>query len=202
MSLQTTVSILSGAIVIVTGLVTGVAWMSGYLDRELGGRIQAAVDKKFPGHPISVTDLEGAVVAFDLSNGCPDGWDPFEDAHGLFVVGAGESAHLKFRQLGGTEEFMLVHDEIPAHQHPIVATNADGTNINLLGWGMRMEIGDGIKASPDRRRIPVRGVPPKQDGTGRPRAGMLFAGPGDHQVKPHENMPPYIALHYCRKQSS
>ncbi|MBZ9673971.1 DUF3352 domain-containing protein [Mesorhizobium sp. ES1-3] len=61
----------------------------------------------------------GAIMAFDLSDTCPDGWAPFNDVSGRFIVGSGKGTDLTehvFRNIGGREEQSLTVDQLPPQQ--------------------------------------------------------------------------------------
>ncbi len=49
---------------------------------------------------------KGAVVAFDLPEGCPrQGWEPLNDASGKFIIGVSSSK--RYRESGGSESYSL-----------------------------------------------------------------------------------------------
>lgn len=80
----------------------------------------------------------GAVVAFDLPDGCPDGWLPFEPGVSRVIVGAsggqvtegpttkdGVRLHARhYRDDGGEEAHFLTLAEIPPHKHGITFRDA------------------------------------------------------------------------------
>lgn len=117
----------------------------------------------------------GAVIAFDRPNGCPRGWSEFEDARGRTVLGANaERTHgytaRKFREIGGEEDVALTVEEMPNHKHSIQTPYIHGPG-TVFG---------AVK--------------------GKPRApyfqGQTLLSDGG---QPHNNMPPYIALYFCKK---
>jgi hypothetical protein len=132
----------------------------------------------------------GAVVAFDLPNGCPDGWTMFDRAISRVIVGsvAGRSAGepirdrtgkvltaRPYRDEGGEETHSLTVEEMPPHRHqtPLVAapdqvTFGVGTSARGIG-GLNIQVNTGALTSD--------------------------AGGG----KSHNIMPPFVALFYCRK---
>ena len=52
----------------------------------------------------------GAVMAFNLSS-CPDGWSPFTEANGRFIMGSQGN----LREKGGNSEINLRIDQLPPH---------------------------------------------------------------------------------------
>ena len=140
--------------------------------------------------------LKGAVVAFDRKKAqpCPDGWQPFEQAGGRFVVGAGfnknasKSASPLFHYpsiqddatngAGGEERVTLSEAQIPAHQHSVYHHA-------------------GYHAS--------QGTPPPSGAVQGALAGdtYTYVWPGVTSKtgggKPFEVLPPFVALYYCIK---
>jgi hypothetical protein len=124
---------------------------------------------------------KGAVAAFDLSDGCPEeyGWKPFEAAAGRFILGAGEGKNLKeraIREIGGFEETQLTVTELPSHVHDFIGTAV--TKGGNGGTGRVLAVGDGVS-----------------HGTFTPEGTISAKGEG----KAFSNVPPYIALIYCKK---
>lgn len=113
----------------------------------------------------------GAVVAFELSQ-CPSGWTDFELAKGRFVVGVGQGNNLTERTLlenGGTESHTLTVSELPPHRHP--------GNVSYSGAS--------AENFQTNSNYPLASWESQSGETG----GGL----------PHNNMPPFVALRYCRK---
>ena len=149
----------------------------------------------------------GAVAAFDLE-ACPTGWSPFAHAWGRFIVGAVSTADLgkipgDFRQddgganlvertfglPGGEQAHILLPNEIPEHRHFLAAdVGEDGRN-NVLTQSNTIKITDGAAVGHDPWYI-LRGT--SEVAT----LGLSSAFGGSEA---HNNMPPYVALHYCRK---
>ena len=133
----------------------------------------------------------GAVVAFDQSEGCPKGWAPFDDSRGRFIIGASKSGeigkdengealtHREFRKSGGTEEHTLSDQQIPPHKH----------QIDTFKWGFDIN----GNTHPERR-IDVDDGPAYKG-----IEGKLTTTSSKGSGKPHNNMPPYIALYYCKR---
>lgn len=114
------------------------------------------------------------VVAFDAPGNCPEGWVEFEDAAGRAIIGSGKGKDLTerdYRAKGGEEQHQLTIEEIPAHTHQVIQMVADN-NI------------DGVDSytthSSEHHNEPRKSEPA-----------------GGNQS--HNNMPPFIALKYCKK---
>lgn len=166
--------------------------------------------------------VEGAVVAFPFECREDLGWKPYFPAAGRFVVGAGrhheedgEPKNLDavgepltiyagpsdlsavtlqrpraandagdFR-IGGVETHTLTVDEMPAHSHPGSRIATGGPvieNANRGGVSFRVDVGQ----AGDRILSPVSDIVP------------VIESQGGGQ--PHNNMPPYIALYFCKKE--
>lgn len=112
----------------------------------------------------------GAVMAFDLAS-CPDGWSLFASTSGRTIIGA--SAEFPLNQIGGEQTHTLTEAEMPKHRH---------------GLG--------------RETVQRGTLDPPQDvggGTPLPMPGWgLTSFVGENA--PHNNMQPYVALLYCKKQ--
>jgi hypothetical protein len=125
----------------------------------------------------------GAIVAFDATTGCPNGWSPFERAGGRTLIGAGlhtnldQSGHAlstyKVGDIGGEERHTLTLEEMPGHTHQLYKTD------NGRGQGLYPD--NHVMGESPRIEIP-----------------SSAAGGG----KAHNTMPPFIALAYCVKNDS
>lgn len=121
----------------------------------------------------------GMIAAFDL-NECPVDWDPYSEAVGRVLVGAGSVAGLTVRRVGaegGAETVTLNVEQLPRHQHQTVETG-DPTN-SKFGIGIAMHSRTGVNWT---------------DQFGASLTG--FAGDG----KPHENMPPFRVVTFCKRR--
>lgn len=117
----------------------------------------------------------GAVMAFDRSR-CPDGWSTYDALAGRTIVGAGRGIGLTPRRVGdrgGEEQVTLSLSQMPQHRHanPTAGSNQVIQEVN----GLALE--------------------------GRGSYGPQHARPTETagQSQPHQNMPPFLALTYCRK---
>ena len=154
----------------------------------------------------------GAVVAYDLPQ-CPNGWVPFEAATARFIVGAGSDfdealstdengnslSVKRYNEAGGTQSHSLTLAELPSHNHSI-----------STGYRLDGEWHDGLEGFPRKRNggvsDPATGIDPdfmdanenivRDGGHGAQEQVISFEGGG----QPHNNMPPYIALYFCKKR--
>lgn len=156
---------------------------------------------------------KGAVIAFDRSEdrgggeiggACPVGWALFKPAGGRFIIGAGSHPNFdgngeplddyrayadnQIDATGGFEQVTLHRDQMPSHDHPAAQVGllpASGPRLRVSDVGtagsITMPYGFGfssdVKESATDRVVDHRGG-----------------------GKPHENMPPYIALYFCKKE--
>src|SRR4051812_38368193 len=126
----------------------------------------------------------------DWHRHCPDGWSPFDEARGRIIIGAGVPSNSEFKdwrrigssdpiqlttrkpfESGGEENHIITVSEMPAHNHrvyPHAGFPDPGSQVSGAHGG---------------------------DETTRVRYGETnFMGDG----KPHNTMPPFIALYYCK----
>lgn len=154
--------------------------------RELAARAAAAANRTLvaddlPGLITANAIPTGAVVAFATECPAEFGWTEYEPARGRFLVATGKhsDANGTTRTFvagagdnDGTYETTLTVDQMPAHRHGV------------------------------ERQGPTRGIeglpPLGSDGavlSAIEREQTLATGKGE----PHNNVPPYIALHFCEK---
>lgn len=139
-----------------------------------------------PPAPVTPSIPAGVVAAFDLQAGCPAGWAPYTRANGRTIVGAinsgtGEAPNFKhevrdkrlyhYNERHGQERVTLSVNEMPAHNHDIRRKGSDTAIINP-GFGSSLGVTGTI---------------------GPTETGEKGGGAS------HNNMPPYVALYYCRK---
>jgi hypothetical protein len=156
-----------------------VALINGLIDiAKVNERIDTIVsDPRFRAEVISRVLPNGAVVAFDKSEGCPSGWSSFLAAGGRTIIGAGPNSNLdengrqlSVRQLGasgGEEKHKLSLDEMPPHNH-----------------------GGGLVGTSDHG-----GLDNSARGVANNEKPLELEGKG----LAHNIMPPFIALYYCKK---
>lgn len=138
---------------------------------------------------------EGAVIAFDRSSGCPDGWSEFSDAAGRTIVGYGkgqydannsELTQRKYREDGGTEAEILTADQLAPHGHEILY---QGANIVTLDDTPFLNAGTNRYLFKPETYV---------GGKGNIRS-VFTAMPKGTAAVPVNNMPPYLVLYLCRK---
>ena len=150
---------------------------------------------------------QGAIAAFDRDDldekKCPKGWKPFLESRGRVIVGAGNPdgapgklgfgedkeplTNRAFRKHGGSERHKLGPHELPPHRHFVIGP--DKPNKSITEWGF-----DNHGNNHDLRILAEDGNPHHG------KTGKLIAKPKDEEASSHNNMPPYIALWYCKKQ--
>jgi hypothetical protein len=129
----------------------------------------------------------GAIVAFKSSESdpCPGrDWEIFEEGKGRFLLGAGHQRGSELTQrilgdVGGEEEHTLSESEIPSHDHGMQFSLGEGGD-HQLHWANHPSVGNKVAS-------PSPGTPPNTPDTS--------VGEG----RPHNNMPPFISLYFCRK---
>lgn len=117
----------------------------------------------------------GLVAAFDLPKDCPTGWNPFDEAAGRTIIGVGKGRDLnerRYREEGGKETHLLTEEELPSHSHDVIQMIGDNNVDGVDSCCVR---------SGDHHNQPRR-------------SGVTGGG------KAHENMPPFLALRFCKKQ--
>lgn len=139
--------------------------------------------------------LEDAVIAFHKSKedngGCPLGWRVFEPVASRFIVGAGPTSskgargepltsYVSYRDnsieaTGGAETHVLSIAEMPGHSHELEDAYFD-------------------RDREGRPFVELAGGSEKFDVPGRMISTNVVGG-----GQPHNNMPPYIALYFCKK---
>lgn len=165
------------------------------LSADLGAALTRLEALESTAHSIPEIRLipKGAVLAFDTPDVCPEGWSPFKEGQSRAIIGAGSGAgfttgmavdegrnpltEYKYRQHGGRELVTLTKEQMPYHSHSF-----SGTSVNSGGWG-----GQGV------RPVAVGGT--QLSGRFTPEGQISPAGGN----LAHPNMPPYIALYFCKK---
>lgn len=135
------------------------------------GPVGPAGKKGDPGDPAFVP--AGVVVAFDSPNGCPRGWKEFEAARGRTILGANAS-----RTHGYTAR---PFGNVGGEEEHLLTINEMPSHDHGGIWG-----GDGKKAGMNNSYA--------YHAQGYVRISSEGGG------QPHNNMPPYIALYFCKKE--
>lgn len=148
---------------------------------ELEGEINTIKLARSPEIPSS------AVVAFDLKNGCPDGWSNYLPAKDRFVLGQGTH---NVGKVAGEKEIILTSDQLPGHSHEIkkhnhsISYTPDATGVFTASGilGLSGEI------SSRKSDMKTGGDPLKVEDKKK-------------SVEKIDLMPPYVVLRYCIKTS-
>ncbi len=136
----------------------------------------------------------GSILLVDDGRGCPAGWtdvalaepEVFAGRTPLAVGFAEERVFRGYRQVGGSEAVALTEGELPAHAHALPL----GFEARRDGSGTRSgsSLGSGFASGSSLGdQVAVRTL------AGREQTGRAGAG------APHDNMPPFVALFWCRK---
>lgn len=115
---------------------------------------------------------DGAVIAFPRPCQEIDGWKDYEAGAGKFLLGVGQGIAL--RDQGGETAHRLTIEEMPKHNH------------GPGGYLVKADGHDTVHEKTDATRGEIN-----------IRHGVKLQAAGSGQ--PHNNMPPYIALHFCQK---
>lgn len=159
-------------------------------------------------------EMKGAVIAFDRSEdrggavaggACPIGWTLFRQAGGRVIIGAGAhdntdktgqplSDYRAFSDdeddaTGGEEIHKLTNEEMPKHSHfEFTNQSSAGRDGDVVSYGMFR--------TPDTKGIHAGFAGRENNG------GFAPAVEKDRGSNiAHNNMQPYIALYYCKKES-
>jgi len=137
---------------------------------------------------------EGAVIAVDSREKCPDPWVEFTALSGRFILGQGEGKTVNDR--GGNSNITLLQNQLPPHEHPIDAVLTEeafgsrrGWTDNSGGWWPgRVWIRPSDQTDlgvqePDRSLKATRKTSIQSGETGRPI----------------DVMPPYYVLRFCTR---
>jgi hypothetical protein len=130
-----------------------------------------------------------AVLLVDRAQGCPAGWvDLAVTEASVFAgrvpvaVGFSEEREQRvYRQLGGSETHRLTEAELPPHGHglPLGFVRLPGDDRAPSGLTMRMTTGTQVAVS---------------QRTGRETTDRTGG------AQPHANMPPFVALFFCKRE--
>ncbi|MCL6415081.1 hypothetical protein MIB92_05420 [Aestuariirhabdus sp. Z084] len=115
---------------------------------------------------------KGSVVAFVNAKGCPErGWDQYADGEGRTIIGVSSMYPLSHK--GGSPTHTLGIPEMPIHQHSTYTSN---------------EVGRGAEHGQHNSEMMHSEENSVARVTGKEGGGQA-----------HNNMQPYVALHYCVK---
>lgn len=136
----------------------------------------------------------GAVVGFDLENGCPQGWSSYKEGGGRFLIGAVTKEQIgkipgkfvrdargvdlaprPFGVPGGKQQHSLTIEEMPSHYHGV----------------FRADSGADGKYPKPQYMAGYNNLPAPTDPSGV--TGLTGSGAA------YDIMPPYVAVWMCRK---
>lgn len=140
---------------------------------------------------------KGAVVAFDRSDGCPVGWTDYKEARGRTIIGAtdheGDPGNQPARSLGeslGNASVTLDDNNIPRHFHTSPRVQDVPTENEAFLFSVDRDSDEGRflqLADSGSLKVVTRGR-------------TSFAGAETTRTEPFDNMPPYVALYFCKKE--
>ena len=199
--LISTFSIIVIALVVFSSVLVH-AYYTGRLLEAFGIKMREAeqVEEAYLGNSLPI----GAVLAFDKPSGCPKGWVRFWQGGGRFIVGAASESELndgpasfrndsngeplKPRPFGGSDgaqEVKLEPMHMPKHQHEVRWQGTHTVSLEEQPEGQReVDLAD-------KRYLLTRAEKAGWE-------GLNMRTTEDGASVPHNNMPPYIALHFCK----
>ena len=147
------------------------------------------------------TTPTGVVIASALEcKSLGDNWSLYEPAEGRFILGAGKGPLESFVGLdtqGGAESHRLTLEEMPSHDH------REKTGLETEA---RHLVNKRERERNDRYAAGIRGEAGEE--TGRSLNVSVVSrhehpiepsgGRSDGSTEPHNNMPPYVALYFCK----
>ena len=152
----------------------------------------------------------GAIVAIDDANGCPSGWTPYTLAYGRMIVGAtldGEPTsgltRRQFGERGGEEVVALTLSQLPSF-NPIETVDGpqavlSSLQSNRAPRAQTLTSEAGIDAREDGFRFASGAAIPSDAPDIMSTTFRFLDVPNVGGGQPHNNMSPYIALYFCRK---
>lgn len=204
----TTVTI--GALALIGNFAT-----SGGLVKFLGGVPKADLEAMIghphdaPPEPVAAMP-KNAVVAFDTPDACPDEWSPFAPAASRVIIGAyngGDAGRFaldpadqpltqyKYRDHDGWESVKLTVDQMAEHKHNAGNLKTEDADPFIHSTSLGLGLSGGTPGGLFKANL-------------NPASGPDY-GAHSHMIKgltdvsgrsePHPNMPPYIALYFCKK---
>lgn len=137
--------------------------------------------------------MRGAIIASpEACETLGAGWAPYTAAEGRFLLGTGEfkdgnkTWDYKPGDTGGGPVVTLREKHLPKHEH-------------IIRWGghdfVSLET-DPQDENPQRKEHFLRSGGDSKPNLGKAHDKLLAMGSNDGD-QPHENMPPYIAIHFC-----
>ena len=153
----------------------------------------AALESAAPVPAIGEHENTRAIIAYYSDKGekrCPAGWSPYEEAKDRFIIAAG-GKH-PFGEKGGEETVTLSGNQMPKHGH-IMFTGSGAAGQNYPNKSQHVAVSANISSGGLANANFEYQIRP---GSGVPTRGLTGDVGGN---QPHNNMPPYIALYFCKK---
>lgn len=182
-----------------------------------------AVYAYFTNHTLVIAGLEfgspsvraNSVIAYDLEN-CPGGWEKFEPAIGRFIIGAGTPSDplystyedggqklpissYNWRKAEGVERYTLTEPEMPSHTHWNYVDDGYSHPEDEAKWTLGRSNSLQSKFGPIASPLSSNQV--GNDAYTGARYHRIQQQPRGNNAS-HDNMPPYVALIYCKKMGS
>lgn len=171
------------------------------------------------------SNMKGAVIAFDRSEdrgggvaggACPIGWTLFRDAGGRMIIGAGAHGNVDENDVqlsdyrafadnpedarGGVETHTLTVPEMPTHTHKLGTLAVEDVENYIHRTEDKAEVSSTYRV-PGPLFSPAAGSRNFGKHNHGLKGNLAMAGGGqDGKTMPHNNMPPYIALYFCKKE--
>lgn len=149
---------------------------------ESGGDIVRAVLAKDSPVLRALTDSlaipSEAVIPVADRGECPTGWSRFTEADDRVLLGAG--GKYEYGSFGGEETVTLTVEQMPSHTHELGEPTGEPLRFSRI-----------FSASAGQPRQILNA-----NGTDFPSA---YVAQSSGKNQPHNNMPPYIALYFCKK---
>lgn len=141
---------------------------------------------------------DGAQANGSADDPCPYGWERYTEADGRMIIGVGPD-DIPFHK-DGAREYALNIEEMPNHQHkttpPVLYRNGGEKWWGPWGFSDLMSveiIEEAKKSGTDNGATPFRADATKGIEDRYPLSEPVG------ETTPHYNMPPYIALYFCKK---
>lgn len=142
-------------------------------------------------HSLQIT-LKSAIVAFESE--CPAGWTRYAKADGRFILGVSPAHPLG--EMKGEETVTLTETQMPKHQH--ATTPPVHKNIRLYPWQGPWGVSKFSPATFNHRTSDNR-VGYYAQAVIDPSGVYPLSEPVGNDENSHNNMPPFIALYFCKK---
>lgn len=131
---------------------------------------------------------DDVIPGSEADDPCPPGWKRYRDADGRMIAGVGQHdpsvAQFTPFQSDGERKVLLTVEKMPRHRHELDMDQRHGSPGYLDGGNRPGAIIFGVAHGPAAHQT-LRNTGPIVDHPGA--------------TESHNNMPPYIALYFCKK---